>query len=168
MIERLATQIMRLSRRERWLLLLAFLLALPLGIVFAIAEPLADRRLAAQARLAEMQAQRDWLQARQTELAQLPVAAAPATEPVFETRPVGLGGIEARLSDAGLREYVALLAAPAGGAVAIQLEGVRFIALMEWVETVEAEAGYALGALRLRRGDEPGTVSADLQLEPRS
>ena len=170
MIERLAAQIMRLSRRERWLLVAALLVALPLGFVFAIAEPLAERRLAAEARLAEAQAQRDWLQARQAELAALPAAAATITAGAeeVETNPVGLGGIEARLAEGGLRQHVVLLAAPSGGAVAIQFEGVRFGALMEWIEAIEAEAGYALGALRLRRGDEPGAVSADLQLEPRS
>lgn len=170
MIERLAAQIMRLSRRERWLLMAAFLLALPLGFVFAIAEPLAQRRLAAEARLAEAQAQRDWLGERQAELAALPAATAPAALDAesVATSPVGLGGIEARLAEGALREHVSMLAAPSGGAVAIQFEGVRFGALMEWIEAIEAEAGYEMGTLRLRRGDEPGEVSADMQLEPRS
>ena len=170
MIERLAMQIMRLSRRERWLLLAALLLALPLGLALAVAEPLTERRLAAEDRLSGAQAQRDWLEARLAELAALPEAraAAPAQVQEVETRPVGLGGIEARLTEGGLRERVVALAAPARGEVMIQLEDVPFGQLMGWVETVEQEAGYELGSLRLRRGSEAGAVDAELQLEPRS
>lgn len=158
---------MRLSRRERWLLLAALVLVLPLGFVFGVAEPLAERRQAAEARLTEARAERDWLQTRQGELAALPAAEARA-EIVVETSPVGLGGIEARLSEAGLREHVVALAAPARGEVAIQLREVGFAEIMRWIETVETEAGYELGSFTLQRGGEPGEVEAELQLEPRS
>lgn len=170
MIERLAMQIMRLSRRERWLLLAGLLIVLPLGLAFAIAEPLAGQRLSAEERLAEARTQRDWFQARQAELAALPATATPASmeEQEVATNPVGLGGIEARLSEEGLRRRVVALAAPARGEVMIQLEEVSFTQLMQWIEAVEREAGYELGSLRLRRGSEAGVVNAELQLEPRS
>lgn len=168
MSERLAALIMRLSRRERWLLVAALLVVLPLGLVLGVVQPLGERRLATEARLSEAQAQRDWLRARQGELAALPVAAAVPAEQAAAVSPVGLGGIEARLTADGLRGHVVALAAPARGEVLIQFEEVGFGAVMRWIEAVEAEAGYALGALRLRRGDEPGVVNAELQLEPRS
>lgn len=169
MTDRLAALIMRLSRRERWLLLAALLVALPVGLALGLAQPLNAQRLAAEARMIDAQAQRDWLRLRQGELAELPAAVmAPAQETTVETRPIGLGGIEARLTEAGLRANVAAIAAPSRGEVVIQLQGVRFGNVMRWIEMVEAEAGYELGSLRLRRGDEPGKVSAELQLVPRS
>lgn len=167
MIERLVAQFMQRSRRERWLLLAALLLALPLGLAFGVIEPLSERRLAAEQRLIDAQAQRDWLRARQGDLATLP---APGTAPprtVTQASPVGLGGIEARLTAEGLRQHVVALAAPSRGDVVIQLESVGFAEVMQWVASVEADAGYALGALRLRRAAEPGAVDVELQLEPR-
>ena len=168
MIERLAAQFMQRSRRERWLLLAALLLALPLGLAFGLIEPLSERRLAAEQRLIDAQAQRDWLRARQVELASLPLLGTEQHQTVTQATPVGLGGIEARLSAEGLRQHVVALAAPSRGDVVIQFEAVDFAEVMRWIVLVEAEAGYALGALRLRRAEEPGEVDAELQLEPRS
>ena len=168
MIERLAAQFMQRSRRERWLLLVALLLALPLGLAFGVIEPLTERRLAAEQRLIDAQAQRDWLRTRQGELASLPAPGADLPQAVTQASPVGLGGIEARLSAEGLRQHVVALAAPSRGDVVIQLEAVDFAEVMRWVASVEAEAGYALGALSLRRTEVPGEVDAELQLEPRS
>lgn len=168
MIDNLAAQFLQRSRRERWLLSAALLLALPLGLAFGVIDPLNERRIAAEQRLLDAQVQREWLRARQAELALLPApgTALPRTE--IQTSPIGLGGIEARLTADGLREHVVALAAPSRGDVVIELEAVGFAKVMQWVASVEVDAGYALGLLRLRRGEEPGEVDAELQLEPRS
>ncbi len=152
------------SPRERLLLALLVLGAVPLAFVALVALPLLDARAVARADLAAAQATRGWYAARQTEIAALPRmdAAVPGAE---SRAPVGLGGIEAQLIDAGLREAVTLLANAQNGRVALTLGPVSFDPLMGWLAALEAGAGYRVLNLRLERA-MPGQVSAELQLEP--
>lgn len=168
MIAGLARLLARRSPRERLLLALLLLGALPVAFVALLALPLIDARAAAQADLAAARATQGWYAARQVEIAALPQPGAtpsgagrPAAEGVA---PVGLGGIEARLIAAGLRPSVTLLANAPNGRVALSLQSVAFADLMPWIDGIGA-AGYGLAALRLERTG-PGRVEADVQLEP--
>ncbi|MCB1389289.1 MAG: type II secretion system protein M [Rhodobacteraceae bacterium] len=163
MIASLARLLARRSPRERALLALLLLGALPAAFVALAALPLMDARAAAREELAAAWATQAWYVARQAEIAVLPRpgAAAPAVE---RPRPVGLGGIEARLIDTGLRPAVTLLANAPNGRVALSLAAVPFAVLMGWVEGIE-EAGYRVAALRLEQAG-PGDVDAEVQLEP--
>lgn len=161
MIAGLARQLARRSPRERLLLALLLLGALPLAFVVLLALPLLESRAAAGAELAAARATQAWYIARQGEVAALP---GPGGAPSGRAAPVGLGGIEARLIAAGLRPAVTLLANAPDGRVALSLQSVAFADLMPWIEGIDA-AGYAVAALRLERTG-PGRVEADVQLEP--
>jgi type II secretory pathway component PulM len=165
MIAALARGLAGRSRRERVLLALLAGVVIPAAFVVLAALPLQEQRAAARAAVTEAEATRDWYLARQTEIAELPGQIPEAAMP--RIAPVGLGGIEARLIDAGLRDAVTLLANAQGASVSLTLSGVRFEALMAWIEGIESEAGYRLAALRLERGEDGGLVDADLALEPR-
>lgn len=164
----LAPRLARRSARERFLLALLLGVALPAAFVFLVALPLLDQRDAARAQQTEAQALRAWYVARQPEIAGLPDSATTAVQAgAGAAVPVGLGGLEDRLIDAGLRAAVKLLANTQGDGISLVLADVRFEALMDWIDGVEAEAGYALSALRLERGTDGGLVDADLRLETR-
>lgn len=160
---RLARALMGLSPRERRLIALLVVVALPAALWLALAEPLLARRAEARAALAAAEDLRGWVLARGAELAALPAAA-----PVSAPAPVGLGGIESRLAAAGLvgPGAPAQLADAGEGAVALRLPAVEFTRLMDWLDRIEAEAGYRTAALALTATDPPGTVAADLRLEP--
>lgn len=160
-MNRLAGALGTLSARERWLLLATLLVALPAALWLGMAEPLLARREQARDDLAAAEALRGWVLARRAELAVLPQAGA-----LQPAAPVGLGGIEARLQAAGLSGGPAQLADAGEGAITLRFDGAGFDALMGWLEGVEAEAGYRLAALNAVPGDVPGTVVADLRLEP--
>lgn len=162
MIATLARALSGRSPRERGLLALLVVLALPVAFVGMVVLPLIDAHAAARAELDTARAQRAWYQARQAEIALLPVPGAP--QPVDHPAPVGLGGIETRLIDAGLRPSVRLLQNAQGGAVSIELQAVPFDALMAWLDLV-GQGGYAVAALRLTRAG-PALVDAALSLEP--
>jgi type II secretory pathway component PulM len=165
MIAALASALARRSARERALVAVLLLLVLPFAAAFLIGGPLLDRRDAARAERAEAEVTRAWYRTRQAE-----VAALPRVDPVASARaiaPAGLGGIEDRLIDAGLRDAVSQLANAQGNRVALTFESVAFEALMPWLEGIEAEAGYRVASLTITRTDDPGAVDADLQLEPR-
>lgn len=164
MIAALARVLSTRSPRERLLLALLALAALPVAFVALVALPLLDARASAEAALSEARATRDWYIARQVEIAALPSTDAPATE-AEPTAPVGLGGLEARLIDAGLREAVTLLANAPNRRVALTFDQVDFAPLMAWLDGLEAGAGYRVAAMLLERS-EPGQVVAELQLEP--
>lgn len=166
MIASLAALLAQRSPRERVLLAVLLGLVVPVAFVFLALLPLLDNRAAAREALTEAVATQTWYIARQAEIAALPTAEAP--ESVAAIAPVGLGGIEARLIDAGLRGSVTLLANVAGDSVSLTLANVAFEALMNWTETLEAEAGYAVSALRIERGEDGGLVSAEIRLEPRT
>ncbi|MCA2012764.1 type II secretion system protein GspM [Pararhodobacter sp. CCB-MM2] len=164
MIAALARLLARRSPRERLLLALLVLAALPLGAVTLVALPLAEARQQAAATLSEARATQEWYRARQVEIAALPAQGGPAPEQA-RVAPVGLGGIEARLIEAGLRDGVTRLAEASGRRVALDLTGQPFAPLMDWLAALEADAGYRVSALQLERSG-PGLVDAELQLEP--
>ncbi|MCW1931665.1 type II secretion system protein GspM [Pararhodobacter zhoushanensis] len=77
MIAALARVLALRSPRERVLLALLALGALPVAFVALVALPLIDARAAARADLTAAQAVRDWYAARQGEIAALPRPGAP-------------------------------------------------------------------------------------------
>lgn len=164
MIAALARTLAARTPRERVLLAALGIVALPLALWLLVAAPLVAQRAQARAALDQAQATRAWFLDRQAEIAALPVAGASAGA---VPAPVGLGGIEARLIDAGLRDTVVALANVTGGSVTLTLTALPFGDLMDWLDAIEAEAGYRLSALQVTRGDGDGLVDADLRLDPR-
>jgi general secretion pathway protein M len=164
MIAALSHGLARRSARERLLLAALVLVALPVAAVFLGAQPLMDQRNTARAALAEAEAERGWYVARQAEIAALPVNG--ETRVDRPAAPVGLGGIEARLIEAGLRHAVSQLANAQGNSVVLEFESVGFEMLMRWLDGVETNAGYRVSALQILRGDGEGQVEAELRLEP--
>lgn len=153
------------SPRERGLLAVLGGLALPLAFLLTVASPLLQSREAARAALASAEETRQWYRARQSEIAALPQGQGPVVL-VPGASPVGLGGIEARLTEAGLRRLVSTLADAPDGGVSLALTEVEFTALMAWIGTVEGSAGYRLGQMRLVPTGRSGLVNAELRLEP--
>jgi len=166
MIAVLARSLAARSPRERLLIAALAILVVPLALWFLAVVPLLDQRAQARSALAEAQATRAWYLARQAEIVALP-APGGAAVPEVAVAPVGLGGIEARLIDADLRDHVGVLTNVQGGSVTLALDSVGFGELMAWIDGIEADAGYRLSALRLVRGRGPGQVDAELRLDPR-
>lgn len=168
MIASLAQGLARRSPRERMLLVLLAGVVIPAGLVFLVVLPLQEQRSAARAALRDSEATRAWYVARQAEITALPASqVTPDAADRVTTAPIGLGGIEARLIESGLRDAVTLLANTQGASVALTLAAVPFGALMDWIEGIERDAGYRLSALQLERGDDGGLVNAEFRLEPR-
>lgn len=166
MIGSLARALEGRSPRERGLLAALVLGVLPLGFAGLVALPLIEARQAAQADLDAALAERGWYLAQQARIAALPRPSdAPAGALPVSAAPVGLGGIEAALVEAGLRGAVTSLANAPEGGVALALAGVDFVPLMRWIETAPGAAGYHLAALRLLRAG-PGLLDAEIRLAP--
>lgn len=161
----LTGRLARMSARERRLLALLVFLVLPLGAVYGVVLPMAERRAEARLAVDEALSLQAWVAARQAELAALPPESGAAVAPA-EIDAIGISGVEASLVDAGLRGDVALLSNSPGGGVSLRFDSVRFTELMPWLDTMEAGSGYAVASLRLLRGDAADEVQADLQLEP--
>lgn len=166
MIDALARLLAARSPRERWLLALAALVGVPLALIALVALPLVEERARAADDLAIARAGSDWFRDRQGAIAALPDSSAPAPAAIPAAIPAstGLGGIEAALIAAGLREAVALLANTPDGRVSLVLGAVPFEVLMPFVEALPHTTGHHLSALRLTRAG-PGLVEAQLQLE---
>jgi len=157
---RLALALSSLSRRERWLLALLAVVALPAAIWLALADPLLHRRAEARAALLQAEDTRAWLVLRWAELSELPPPPPPGPEPE------GLGGLEARLVALNLPRGAGQLADAGGGAVTLRLASVPFGDLMTWLEGVQVQSGYRLAAITVTPGAGPSLVTADLRLEP--
>lgn len=162
---RLATILSALSQRERWLLTLLAIVALPAALWLGLVEPLTQRRADARAALAEAVDLRDWLHARRAELAALPAPPSP-TAPPAGPAPEGLGGLETRLAALDLPRGAGQLADAGAGVVTLRLTGVPFADLMPWLQDLEVRAGYRIAAITLTPADTPARVDADLRLEP--
>lgn len=151
----------RRAPRERLLLGLLVALVLPAAIWLGGLAPLFERRAAAEAALAEARALDAWVAARAGEMAAL----GPVTE-AAQGAPIGSAGLEQSLIAAGLRPAVSDLAGDGAGAVTLRFEAVEFRALMVWLTASDPGWGYVIERLRLRAGDRPGLVRADLALRP--
>ncbi|MDB2408103.1 type II secretion system protein M [Jannaschia sp.] len=162
MSARLIDALSTLSGRERVGLAALVLLALPLGVIFGVLLPLEDRTRAAQDARADAVALRVWVQERATEAAGL----APAATPDAVRAPIGTGGIERTLIEAGLRGAVSELSANGDGQIALRFEAVGFDALIRWLTRTEPTWGYDIAAFRLDALDRPGMVEARLTLVP--
>lgn len=166
MTARLIQFLAGLTRRERILIALVLFIALPAGLVQAVALPLLARNEAARAAVAEAEALQDWLRARQAELALLP-AASENPQAATNIPPAGLSALEDSLTQAGLRQSLSLFTNPSGASVSLRFQSVGFTQLMPWLDDVERRMGYRVATLRLSRGDQANLVEAEIQLEPR-
>lgn len=152
--------LLRLTGRER-ALLLVMALCLVAGVGAGLLLPLADRRAAAEARVAEARALDVWIAARTSEAGRLRAAAGPGPVP-----PIGLAALQRSLEQARLIDRVATLSARTGGGIEMRFEAVDFDSLIAWVTQVEPAWGYAFAALRIERGTEPGLVTAQIEIVP--
>lgn len=168
MLDALATVLARCNPRERWLLALGGLVAVPAVLVLGVTQPLTERRAGAHAAAVEARALHGWVMARQAELRALPQPAPPPDSGTGRTAdgdPPGLAGIEARLVAAGLRGALIDLTRTADGDIALRLADAPFAAVMPLLESL-ADGGYRIASLQLLRGTDPGTVATDAVLEP--
>jgi len=162
--DRLAALLMERSRRERGLLAVLVLGALPLGLWQGVAVPLTERQAAARAALAETRATELWVADRAVEHARLRHAAGGRKDRA--AAPVGMSGIESALREAGLRDEVTELANTAGGGITLRFDAVRFSRLAAWLSDQSGQWGYDLDAFTFERGAREDVVAADLRLVP--
>ncbi|KMW59438.1 General secretion pathway protein M [Candidatus Rhodobacter oscarellae] len=153
----------QLSGRERALLGLMALVALPLAVVFLAVLPMTEARDAARQQAREATALRDWV-AGQVRQMPLSAEAASATNAEANTSEViGLAAIEEGLIGAGLRDQITQLADRSDGGVDIALEDALFDELSRWLSDAEPRWGYRLHAFRIEAAS-PGLVRAQFEL----
>ncbi|WP_397544514.1 type II secretion system protein GspM [Roseovarius salis] len=168
MISALSDMLVARSRRERWLMALLVLVALPFGYVYGVVLPLNAQYERVQAELEDAVALERWLLERRAELESLPPLPENSPGESNGTRPVpGLGGIEERLRAAGLDDSLDQLASAEGEGIELKLDDAIFTDLMRWLDALESETGYRVERLALQRADRPGRVEADMLLRPR-
>jgi general secretion pathway protein M len=158
---RLIDLLLRLSARERRLLALLALLALPAVLWLGLITPLQEARSRAFGQAAETRALGLWLVQRAGDQARL-------TRPESARRapPIGISGLEQSLVAAGLRGQVSRLGGTGDGRIELGFDAVEFDALAGWLSRSEPTWGYEIAALRLQRGAAPGQVAAELVLQP--
>lgn len=152
----------RLTRRETILLALMAFGALPLALWALVLTPLQDARDRATGALAAAQAEYIWV----AEQARIFDAVTTNSVPT-EQQAVGIAGLESALIDSGLRTAVTTLEETEGGAIRLQLGGVRFDAFGRFLDHVASNLGYELVELRIEPTGSPGEITARLGLSPR-
>lgn len=165
-MDRLSGFLAGLNRRERGLLALLALVALPLALVFAVALPLAERRDAARAAVAEARAIELWTADQAVVYATLTRDAAALPQRRRGGDPIGISGIEASLREAGLREAASELANAADGGITMRFDAVRFVTLSDWLAAQSDVWGYDLAGFVFERGARTDVVEAEVRLVP--
>lgn len=155
----------RLGPRERWLLAACVLVALPLGAVFGVIEPLSRARMAAATDLETALRRVAWTQARLDEARTLR-ARARDTAARDAAPPIGLSQIEEGLRDADLRDAASRLANREGDQIDLRLDAVPFDALTRWLDVSRPGWGYEIRRMTLHATSSPGLVDAELILGP--
>lgn len=166
MMDRFTDLLLGLSARERGLLALLGLIALPLGVVYGLGLPLTERRDAMRAQVAEARATELWVAEQAVAFATLSRDAARNRQIDRAVVAIGISGIEASLRDAGLREAASELANAADGGITLRFDAVRFTRLAEWLSAQHDVWGYDLVGFTIERGSRADVVAADLRLEP--
>lgn len=166
LMDRLTDFLLGVSARERLLLALLVLIALPLGVVYGLGLPLAERRVAMRAELAEARATELWVADQAVAFATLSRDAARNRQSDRAVAAIGISGIETSLRDAGLREAASELANTADGGITLRFDAVRFTRLAEWLSAQHDVWGYDLVGFTFERGSRADMVAAELRLEP--
>lgn len=161
MSARLIDLLVRLAPRERVLLGLLCLVILPGALWITVLEPLATRRAQAQTTLGETRALQGWVQSRSAEMGALAQA-----DNAGPRAPLGLSGLEQSLISGGLRTAVTGLANGTDGGIDLRFDLVEFAALMAWLDAQDPGWGYDIASFRIGQTEEPGIVSAQVQLRP--
>lgn len=157
--------LMARAPRERLLLAVSVLLALPLALGFGWLLPLHEARQEAEAALEEARALNLWVRERQGEI--MVLAAVAPDGPDGRGGPVGASALEQSLRTARLRDWLSALETGGEGGIELSFDTVEFAPLMAWIETQETAGwGYRIDALRLERTERPAMVSARLVLAP--
>jgi len=164
-MDRLAMYLVGLSRREGLLIALLALVVLPLGVIYGVGRPLAERRDAARVALAEARSTELWV-AEQAILYATMTRNANTPQMARTTTPIGISGIEASLREAGLREVATELANAADGGITLRFDAVRFTHLVEWLTAQNDLWGYDLAGFSFERGARADVVEADVRLVP--
>ncbi|SIS95441.1 type II secretion system protein M (GspM) [Roseivivax lentus] len=151
------TAIGRLSRREKVLLALCFLVAVPLALWALVAVPLQESRDRAVAALAGAQADYIWVAEKAQQYAAM-------SQP--STGPVGIAGLEAALMESGLRQAATALETAPNGNIRLQIRNVPFDTLGRFLDAAGQELGYAISELTIDPTDSAGQVNASLGFEP--
>ncbi|WP_209427904.1 type II secretion system protein GspM [Pararhodobacter sp. SW119] len=155
--------ISRQSIRARLLLICLGGFMLSTFFLLGIILPVAERREAAYRDLAEVQAERAWLEQMRVEHARLSQRVKDSTE--LKTGGVGLSGIETSLLVSGLWESVTELGNAAEDSIDLRFNEVDFVHLMSWLNRIELDAGYTVSRLQLTKGEHSGKVEAEMQLK---
>mmetsp|Transcript_23981 Transcript_23981/g.43866 ORF Transcript_23981/g.43866 Transcript_23981/m.43866 type:complete len:164 (-) Transcript_23981:555-1046(-) len=161
MMDRILDWLAGRTTRERTLIALCGLVALPLCLVFTVLLPLSEARTEAiVAREAASDLER-WVIGR----AQSVQALGPVTE-AGSRAAIGSTGLEAALVEADLWPQVSDLAVQEGGVIELTFETVVFTKLADWVSRQAPDWGYDIGSFRLEALEETGRVSARFVLRP--
>lgn len=152
-----------LSGRERGLLALLFIVALPVGLYVGVLSPLKDRRDAAIVELNDSAALLQWVRARGEEGQRLKLVNQNASPPA-----IGVSGIERSLIAADLRSDVSDLARRGADEIELRFDAVPFVKLGEWLNAARLSWGYSIEEYQIERSFEPGLVAASFRLVPES
>ncbi|MCG6902171.1 MAG: type II secretion system protein M [Rhodobacter sp.] len=153
----------QLSGRERALLLVFALFAVPLAVIFLLVLPLLETRDAAREQATQAAATLAWVS---DQVRAYPADTdAPGQAASTGAASMGISAIEESLVRAGLRQYVSQLANRTGGGVDLALQSVPFDQLGGWLREMTPLWGYRIAAFRFEAGD-PGLVNATFELEP--
>ena len=161
MSRRLIDVLLRLSRRERWLLGIVVFALLPVAVILGGLVPLQERRAAAEQAQAEARALQDWVGARVGEKQALArnMTAAPG-------EPIGSSGLEQGLIAARLRNAISALEATGAGGIELRFDEVDFLRVAHWLTSSHPGWGYQITGLRIEALETPGMVATWLSLTP--
>jgi len=142
------------TARERVLLSVLVLIALPLLAYFLVLAPVQTARDTALQARDDALALNAWVAAR---VADMPAISAPQTKP---TEPIGATGIEQTLISAQLRPSVTQLVEQDNGTVELRFDAVTFVQIASWVSAQSRDGGYELDRFDMRALETTGKVSA--------
>ncbi len=159
----LAKGLARLSERERLLIGLLTLVAVPLAIVFLVVLPLIGARQEAAADLRDAEEMRNWVS---EQVREFPANAGElGSEAAGIAAAFSLSEVEESLVGAGVREAVSQLSDREGGGMDLSFDAVAFAPLGAWLDDISPIWGLDITAFRIE-AVSPGLVSARFTLEP--
>jgi type II secretory pathway component PulM len=157
--DRLIYGLAQLSGRERLLVAVLAGVVVPLGVLFAVVQPLMQQRDAARSHAFEARAMLEWV-SQQVE-ALPPDALTSTRDPGAVSQPIGISGIEQSLMREDLRDQVTQLSdRSGGGGVELEFDAVPFDRLTGWLQRTVPDWGYRIAEFRIEKDDDPGLVSA--------
>ncbi len=149
-----------LQARERWILVAAVALLIPLLLYLLVWEPAAKRVETLRASVSAGEKQLAWLQQASAEARALQAGAGGTA--AVQANVSLISAVERSATERNLRGHLKRIEPQGSDKIAIDIDGAAFDDIIRWIDELQSRYGANVAQFTAARGDQPGRIQGRL------